>query len=112
LGIAAYHGQQAAEKLSKGLLVLAATAFRKMHDLDELSEAAVAIYPDLVPLLFRARTYWGFAFRYPCRLRLKARPADSRGDRGNPAAAARPPDVSCDQGRLAAESRPRGVMHR
>jgi HEPN domain-containing protein len=67
LGVAAYHCQQAAEKLIKALLVLAATPFRKTHDLDELSEAAAAIYPDLEPLLghIRVRTYWGFAFRYP-----------------------------------------------
>ena len=67
LGVAAYHCQQAAEKLIKGLLVLAATPFRKTHDLDELSAAAVPLYPDLEPLLayVRVRTYWGFAFRYP-----------------------------------------------
>ena len=67
LGIAAYHCQQAAEKLLKGLLVLAAIPFRKTHDLDELSAAAVAIDPQLEPLLghVRVRTYWGFAFRYP-----------------------------------------------
>ena len=67
LGVAAYHCQQAAEKLIKGLLVLAAIPFRKTHDLDELSEAAAPIYPDLRALLdhVRVRTYWGFAFRYP-----------------------------------------------
>ena len=67
LGVAAYHCQQAAEKLIKGLLVLAATPFRKTHDLDELSAAALPLYPDLEPLLayVRVRTYWGFAFRYP-----------------------------------------------
>jgi HEPN domain-containing protein len=67
LGVAAYHCQQAAEKLIKGLLVLAAIPFRKTHDLDELSEAAVATYPDLEAVLghVRVRTYWGFAFRYP-----------------------------------------------
>ena len=67
LGVAAYHCQQAAEKLLKGLLVAAAIRFRKTHDLDELSEAAVSVYPDLEALLgdIRVRTYWGFAFRYP-----------------------------------------------
>lgn len=66
-GVAAYHCQQAAEKLIKGLLVLAATPFRKTHDLDELSTAAVPLYSDLESLLayVRVRTYWGFAFRYP-----------------------------------------------
>ena len=80
-GVAAYHCQQAAEKLIKGLLVLAAIPFRKTHDLDELSEAAVAIHPDLGALLgyVRARTYWGFAFRYPM-------PGEQDGGEGPPAA--------------------------
>ena len=67
IGVAAYHCQQAAEKLIKGLLVLAAIPFRKTHDLDELSHLAVPAYPDAEPLLahLRVRTYWGFAFRYP-----------------------------------------------
>jgi HEPN domain-containing protein len=79
LGIAAYHCQQAAEKLIKGMLVLAATPFRKTHDLDELSEAAVAVYPDLAALFghVRVRTYWGFAFRYPM-------PAESEGAQDPP----------------------------
>jgi HEPN domain len=80
LGVAAYHCQQAAEKLIKGLLVLAATPFRKTHDLDELSAAAAPIYPDLESLLgyVRVRTYWGFAFRYPM-------PAEQDGGQGPPA---------------------------
>jgi HEPN domain-containing protein len=67
LGVAAYHCQQAAEKLIKGLLVLAAIPFRKTHDLDELSHLAAPAHPDVEPLLahLRVRTYWGFAFRYP-----------------------------------------------
>jgi HEPN domain-containing protein len=67
LGIAAYHCQQAAEKLLKGLLVLAAIPFRKTHDLDELSAVVDPAYPQLAPLLshLRVRTYWGFTFRYP-----------------------------------------------
>jgi HEPN domain-containing protein len=81
LGVAAYHCQQAAEKLIKGLLVLAAAPARKTHDLDELSEAALPLYPDLRELLdhLRARTYWGFAFRYPM-------PAESAGGHGPPTA--------------------------
>jgi HEPN domain-containing protein len=65
--VAAYHCQQAAEKLIKGLLVLAAIPFRKTHDLDELSHLAAPAYPGAEPLLahLRVRTYWGFAFRYP-----------------------------------------------
>jgi HEPN domain-containing protein len=67
LGVAAYHCHQAAEKLIKGLLVLAAIPFRKTHDLDELSYLALPAYPDVEPRLahLRVRTYWGFAFRYP-----------------------------------------------
>jgi HEPN domain-containing protein len=81
LGVAAYHCQQAAEKLIKGLLVLAATPFRNTHDLDELSHLAVPIYPDAEPLLahLRVRTYWGFAFRYPM-------PVESEGTRQLPTA--------------------------
>lgn len=81
LGAAAYHCQQAAEKLIKGLLVLAAVPFRKTHDLDELSEAAAPVYPELDPLLahVRVRTYWGFAFRYPM-------PAESEVSQGPPTA--------------------------
>lgn len=36
LGASAYHVQQAAEKLIKALLVLAAEPFRRTHDLDDL----------------------------------------------------------------------------
>ncbi len=45
----------------------AAISFRKTHDLDELSHLAVPAHPNVEPLLahLRARTYWGFAFRYP-----------------------------------------------
>jgi HEPN domain-containing protein len=82
LGAAAYHCQQAAEKLIKGLLVLAAIPFRKTHDLDELSEAALPVYPDLRGSLdhVRVRTYWGFAFRYPM-------PTDDEVGHGPPPAA-------------------------
>jgi HEPN domain-containing protein len=64
---AAYHCQQAAEKLMKGLLVLAQVPFRKTHDLEALRDLVVARFPDfttavdrLVPL-----TDWGHVFRYP-----------------------------------------------
>ena len=94
LGVAAYHCQQAAEKLIKGLLVLAAIPFRKTHDLDELSAAAAPIYPDLEPLFahLRVRTYWGFAFRYP--MPAGAGATGSRRDRADaspPCGSARPP---------------------
>lgn len=44
-GAAAYHVQQAAEKIFKGLLVLAGTAFRRTHDLKEVGEQVVSAYP-------------------------------------------------------------------
>lgn len=67
LGAAAYHCQQAAEKLMKGLLTLIAAPFRKTHDLDELTTQLAEALPDLrlraEPL--RNLTPWAFAFRYP-----------------------------------------------
>lgn len=67
LGVAAYHCQQAAEKLLKGLLTAHAVPFRKTHDLDELAESMVVSRPDLAATVdpLRSRTTWSFAFRYP-----------------------------------------------
>ena len=66
-GGAAYHCQQAAEKLLKGLLVLSGVDFRKTHDLDALSHAVLPHFPTLRPLLMMmgAWTAWGVAYRYP-----------------------------------------------
>jgi HEPN domain-containing protein len=66
-GIAAYHAQQSAEKAVKGLLVLAGTTFRRVHDLDELAETALPVYPELRDCLDRLRplTSWGVDYRYP-----------------------------------------------
>jgi HEPN domain-containing protein len=44
-GMAAYHCQQAAEKLTKGLLAAAGVAVRKTHDLNALADLAAAHYP-------------------------------------------------------------------
>jgi HEPN domain-containing protein len=67
LTASAYHGQQAAEKLIKGLLVLADVPFTKMHILRRLGLLAEPHYPSYAPLL--AATYpftpWAFDFRYP-----------------------------------------------
>ena len=41
----AYHVQQAAEKLIKALLVLAAEPFRRTHDLDDLAARLLPLYP-------------------------------------------------------------------
>lgn len=66
-GIAAYHLQQAAEKLMKALLTLSAMPFRKTHSLNELGDQVVAVHPDLAALVdvLRPRSTWSFAFRYP-----------------------------------------------
>jgi HEPN domain-containing protein len=48
---AAYHCQQAVEKLAKGLLVLAQVPFRKTHDLVALRDLVVAHFPDLAESL-------------------------------------------------------------
>lgn len=67
LGVAAYHCQQAAEKLIEGLLVAASVAFRKTHDMHELAVLVASRYPGCRDLLdpIRPQTVWGLAYRYP-----------------------------------------------
>lgn len=67
LGNAAYHCQQAAEKLMKGLLVASGISFRKVHDLDELASITVPLFPSLTTDLDRCRpfTSWATEYRYP-----------------------------------------------
>jgi HEPN domain-containing protein len=50
-GSAAYHCQQAAEKVVKGLLVIAGAAFTRTHDMDELVDVALVHYPEQKPAL-------------------------------------------------------------
>ncbi len=66
-GNAAYHCQQAAEKIMKGLLTAAGVGFRKIHDLDELANVAAPLYPALTCDLDRCRpfTAWATEYRYP-----------------------------------------------
>jgi HEPN domain-containing protein len=66
-GVAAYHCQQATEKVLKGFLVLAGVDFSKTHDLDGLGASVVAAYPALDPLVAPVRgwTNWGIVYRYP-----------------------------------------------
>lgn len=66
-GAAAYHAQQAAEKVMKGLLTVAAVPFRKTHNLNELGGQVVAAWPGLATLVdpLRPLTSWNFAYRYP-----------------------------------------------
>jgi HEPN domain-containing protein len=67
LGSAAYHAQQAAEKVMKGLLTTMAVAFRRTHNLNELGGQLVATRPELAALVdpLRPLTTWNVAFRYP-----------------------------------------------
>ena len=66
-GVAAYHCQQAAEKVLKGLLVASGVPYRKTHELDELVTAVLPYYPELAGMLdpLRPLSYWSWAFRYP-----------------------------------------------
>jgi HEPN domain-containing protein len=65
--VAAFHCQQAAEKLLKAALVRAGVRPRKTHDLTSLADEAVRLLPTLATLAdpLRPRTLWSFAFRYP-----------------------------------------------
>jgi len=64
---AAFHCQQAAEKIIKGLLVAAAIKVPKTHDLEALAVLALPIYPSLVPLMDDVvpATAWIARTRYP-----------------------------------------------
>ena len=66
-GGAAYHCQQAAEKLLKGFLVRANADFSRTHDLDRLAEMVVPLFPSISPLIapMRQWTSWSAAYRYP-----------------------------------------------
>src|SRR5580658_4017491 len=65
-GASAYHVQQAAEKLIKALLVLAAEPFRRTHDLDDLAARLPLIYPQFAVQAEAVRhlSIWGVAYRY------------------------------------------------
>ncbi|MGA3002313.1 MAG: HEPN domain-containing protein [Acetobacteraceae bacterium] len=67
LGASAYHVQQAAEKLIKALLVLAAEPFRRTHDLDDLAARLLPVYPQFAGHAEGVRhlSIWGIAYRYP-----------------------------------------------
>lgn len=66
-GASAYHVRQAAEKLIKALLVLAAEPFRRTHDLDDLASRLLAVYPQFARQAEAVRrlSIWGVAYRYP-----------------------------------------------
>lgn len=65
--IAAYHLQQAAEKLLKAILTTDAIPFRRTHDLGLLGEQVSGARPALHGVISPLRSYsdWSFAFRYP-----------------------------------------------
>jgi HEPN domain-containing protein len=64
---AAYHCQQAAEKVLKSLLVGAGIFFRHTHDLDALGKLVAARHPALVRLVepLAGWSRWAVAYRYP-----------------------------------------------
>jgi HEPN domain-containing protein len=66
-GAAAYHLQQAAEKIIKSLLVLTGEPFRRTHDLDDLATRLLQVYPQFAVTseAVRRLTIWGVAYRYP-----------------------------------------------
>lgn len=65
--VAAYHCQQAVEKIAKALLVAAGIAFPKTHDLAALNALASPHFAALAPALAALEpiTVWGLAYRYP-----------------------------------------------
>jgi HEPN domain-containing protein len=69
LGLAAFHCQQALEKLLKGFLTLAGKRGRKTHSLAQLGAAAVTSFPDIAEQVGAARNWsnWAVDFRYPSR---------------------------------------------
>lgn len=60
-GVAAFHCQQAVEKLLKGFLVLAAKRSRKTHSLAQLGSAAQARFPEIAGLVAAAKRWSGRA---------------------------------------------------
>jgi HEPN domain-containing protein len=64
---ALFHGQQAVEKALKAFLTFHARAFRKTHDLGDLSPDCLAIDNTLGPAVSQADslTQYAWQFRYP-----------------------------------------------
>lgn len=64
---AAFHCQQAAEKIIKGLLVASGLAAPRIHDIERLAERAEPLYPALKPIMdeLAQTTAWNAATRYP-----------------------------------------------
>jgi uncharacterized protein len=66
-GSAAFHCQQAVEKLLKGFLVLAGKRSRKTHSLADLGALAQPQFPEIADLVAAAAGWssWASDFRYP-----------------------------------------------
>ena len=79
LGGAAYHCQQAAEKIIKGLMIAAGVAFPYTHDLVALGDVALIYYPEHRNVFLRLGplTFWSTAFRYPSSNPLANDPPDT-----------------------------------
>ena len=75
-GAAAFHCQQAIEKLLKGFLMLAARRSGKTHSLAQLGAAAQESFPEISNLVAAAKDWsrWAVDFRYPTR-RGRIKPA-------------------------------------
>src|ERR1700730_8841161 len=67
LGLAAFHCQQAVEKLLKVFLTLTGKRGRKTHSLAQLGAAAAASFPKIAELVAAAKDWskWAVDFRYP-----------------------------------------------
>lgn len=64
---AAFHCQQAAEKLLKGFLVQASVDFGKTHHLGRLGHTVVSHFPSTARLVTAVEAWnaWNIAYRYP-----------------------------------------------
>jgi len=64
---AAFHCQQAAEKIIKGLLIAKAVPAPRTHDIERLAELAMPLYPALATAMDELvpTTAWNAATRYP-----------------------------------------------
>ena len=64
---AAFHCQQAVEKLLKGFLTLAGKRSRKTHSLAQLGAAAQTRFPEIAEFVAASKGWsdWAFEFRYP-----------------------------------------------
>jgi HEPN domain-containing protein len=83
-GVAAFHCQQAVEKLLKGFLTLAGKRSRKTHSLEQLGAMAQASFPEITDLAAAAKDWSGWAvdYRYPAsRRRAKPLPEEDELNR-------------------------------